>query len=474
MPRRHILTERQRSALFDLPKDELSLLRYYTLGDDDLAHIQERRRPDNRLGFALQLCALRYPGRALTPGEVIPQEVLSFIGAQLGVPADALLTYAARRQTRQEHMEALREIYGYKTFAGRGARDLRDWLFGQAEDARSNEDIAQRLVARCRETLTILPATSTIERLCADALVAAERQIETRIAERLDDVGRERLDGLLTELLDANISRFIWLRQFEVGNNSAAANRLLDRLEFLRGLNLDPQVLAGIPPHRIARLRRQGERYFTDGLRDISSDRRWAILAVCAVEWEAMIADTMVETHDRIVGKTWREAKRLCDERIAGSKAAVTATLRAFTALGSSLLEARNDGVPLEMAVAKLAEWGRLEQLVATGAQLSNTLADDPLAHVGQGYHRFRRYAPRMLRCLKLKGALVALPLIAAAKAIGEMQASSSATDSFLRPNSKWHRHLRAQDQGDNRLREVAVLFHLRDALRSIASVKLV
>ncbi len=122
-----------------------------------------------------------------TPGEVIPHEVLSFIGAQLGVPADALLTYAARRQTRQEHMEALREIYGYKTFTGRGARDLRDWLFDQAEEARSNEDLAQRLVARCRETLTILPAVSTIERLCADALVAAERRIETRIAEKLDN-----------------------------------------------------------------------------------------------------------------------------------------------------------------------------------------------------------------------------------------------------------------------------------------------
>ncbi|MFZ8611585.1 hypothetical protein ACO1ZD_28100, partial [Klebsiella pneumoniae] len=40
-------------------------------------------------------------------------------------------------------------------------------------------------------------------------------------------------------------------------------------------------ALASIPAHRIARLRRQGERYFTDGLRDITSDRRWAILAVC-------------------------------------------------------------------------------------------------------------------------------------------------------------------------------------------------
>ncbi|MCX3192379.1 DUF4158 domain-containing protein [Escherichia coli] len=108
---------------------------------------------------------------------MIPREVLSFVGAQLGVPADALLTYATRRQTRQQHMDTLREIYGYKTFTGRGARDLREWTFGQAEDARSNEDLAHRFIVRCRETSTILPAVSTIERLCADALVAAERRV---------------------------------------------------------------------------------------------------------------------------------------------------------------------------------------------------------------------------------------------------------------------------------------------------------
>ena len=129
MSRRHIFTERQRAALFDLPTDELSLLKFYTLGDDALENIRQRRRPENRIGFALQLCALRYPGRALAPGEMIPREVLSFVGAQLGVPADALLTYATRRQTRQQHMDTLREIYGYKTFTGRGARDLREWTW---------------------------------------------------------------------------------------------------------------------------------------------------------------------------------------------------------------------------------------------------------------------------------------------------------------------------------------------------------
>src|SRR3546814_15124060 len=84
------------------------------------------------------------------------------------------------------------------------------------------------------------------------------------------------LDRLTTEMLPGAISRFIWLRRIEPGNNSAAANRLLDRLEFLRAMNLNDGILAGVPPHRAARLRRQGERYFVDGLPAPGAERRRA------------------------------------------------------------------------------------------------------------------------------------------------------------------------------------------------------
>ena len=52
----------------------------------------------------------------------------------------------------------------------------------EAPQAQSNEDLVRRFVEACRRTRTILPATTTIERLCADALVDAERRIEARIA----------------------------------------------------------------------------------------------------------------------------------------------------------------------------------------------------------------------------------------------------------------------------------------------------
>lgn len=467
MPRRQILSDRQRASLFDLPTDEEILLRNYTLADDDIEYIRSRRRSHSRFGFALQLCAFRYPGRLLSSGEVIPAEITGYLAAQLGLKPDDLMDYAHRPETRREHLTDLRAIYGYKMFSGGGARDLKRWLKHEAETARSNMDLARRFVEECRRTHTILPGISVIERLCADALVAAERQIETRIVDRLNDTMKDQLDALLAENVDGRISRFIWLRQFENGKNSADINRLLDRLEFLQGIDLPIDVLDDTPPHRVTRLRRQGERYFTDGLQDISSARRLAILATCVVEWRTFVADAVVETHDRIVGKTWRDAKKLCDTQINNAKASLQDTLRSFKNLGAALLEAKGDDAPLDPAVATTCGWNNLESLVATATQLGDTMSAEPLAHVVQGYHRFRRYAPRMLRALNIKAASVSEPLMAAANIIIENSDVAEKPLTFLRRNSKWLRYLKAQEADSHRLWEVAVMSHLRDAFRS-------
>ena len=197
-----------------------------------------------------------------------------------------LADYAVRSETRHEHLAELRRLYGFRAFSGRAARELGDWLREETPLARSNEDLARRFVGACRRTRTILPTTTTIERICADALVDAERQIEARIAERVPSGLRRELEHLLDETVDAGVTRFVWLRQFEPGSNSAYANRLLDRLEHLRRFDFPEGLFHDVPAHRITRLRRQGERYFADGLRELPENRRLAILAVCAVEWK--------------------------------------------------------------------------------------------------------------------------------------------------------------------------------------------
>src|SRR5688572_21781305 len=112
MARRTILTPAQRAPLLALPADRAELARHYTLSETELAAIKRRRRARNRLGFALQLCALRYPGRLLRPGEALPAAFVAFVAEQIGVAPDALDGYALRANTRYEHSAALQDELG--------------------------------------------------------------------------------------------------------------------------------------------------------------------------------------------------------------------------------------------------------------------------------------------------------------------------------------------------------------------------
>ena len=92
-------------------------------------------------------------------------------------------------------------------------------------------------------------------------------------------------------------------------------------------------------------------------------------------------------------------------------------------------------------------------------------MSADPLAHVVQGWPRFRRYAPRMLRALEIQASGAGEPILAALRAIAA--GSHDMPRTFLRRNSRWHQHLNARPAGDRPLWEVAALFHMRDAFRS-------
>ena len=62
MPRRMILTDAERQNFLALPTDDDTLIRHWSLDDEDHRLLETRRRDDTRLGLALQLCALGQRG----------------------------------------------------------------------------------------------------------------------------------------------------------------------------------------------------------------------------------------------------------------------------------------------------------------------------------------------------------------------------------------------------------------------------
>ena len=66
-----------------------------------------RRREHNRLGFALQLCLMRYPGRALIANEALPMPMLNHVAEQVGADPASFELYARREETRMNHVARL-------------------------------------------------------------------------------------------------------------------------------------------------------------------------------------------------------------------------------------------------------------------------------------------------------------------------------------------------------------------------------
>jgi len=101
MPTREVLSPSQRAQFTDIPHaiGERELARYYTLSPEEMAVIAQRRRPSNRLGFAVQLCYLRFPGRPLHANEQVAEPILAYIAAQLDLDPAVMRDYARERDT---------------------------------------------------------------------------------------------------------------------------------------------------------------------------------------------------------------------------------------------------------------------------------------------------------------------------------------------------------------------------------------
>jgi hypothetical protein len=107
MPRRELLASSQRAQLLAFPADEGELIRHYSLSKADLAFVRQHRGDHNRLGVAVQICYLRFPGRVLAEDERPYPPLLGMVAVQLKLSASIWDIYAERDQTRREHLQEL-------------------------------------------------------------------------------------------------------------------------------------------------------------------------------------------------------------------------------------------------------------------------------------------------------------------------------------------------------------------------------
>src|SRR5215212_7311627 len=471
MPRRRALTEAQLESLLALPTTETDLVRHWTLDRVDLAAGDRRRGGHNQLGFALQLCAFRYPGRLLRPGELIPAEALHFVAEQLHIEQKTLAPSATRPQTRREQLDGLRVRFGFRMFAPGHGRTLLAWLLPVALATTGAPAIAQALMEELRRRRVIAPGPSIIERLVAAALVLAERHVAHQLTRGLTPAQAAALDALLRPKEGTPMSMLAWARQPPGAPGHRALARIIEQIGILRAVGLDPACIEGVHPERLRKLAREGGRFAAQHLRALSPLRRRATLVATVLDIMTRLTDDGVALFDRAVGRMFRRAEVREEDALLRKARAANDKMRLFAKLGAALIEAKAGGADLDDAVAAAVGWDKLAASVAEAERLARPDKADLSALAARAWPVLHRLGPVFLDAFTFRAVsaasatLRAVEVLRGAYGSGQRQWPQSLPTGFLRP--AWREAVLSAGSAERRTWEAATLLALRDRLRA-------
>ena len=481
MARREVLSPSQRLVLGALPVDldDRLLARHHTLSEEELALVRRRRGSGNRLGFAVMLALLKFPGRPLRPNEGAPEKVVRYLASQVGEDPRGMDAYAggsgdkgARESTRREHLSEISKAFGFRPFDGAARGELLGWLSGVAATTDSGAALVEALLEEMRRRRIVAPALYAVEELAWEARRDAREGAARALTADLSGAQLERLDSLLETAGDAARSELVWLRQPPGAPSPDNFLRTVEKLRFLRGLGLSHDAARAVHRNRLARLAAEGARMTPQNLSTLSAGRRRATLVAYLLDRAASLTDEALEMHDRMVGEAMANAKRTRDESLKGRGKEVNEKVGLYAGVGKALIRARESGKDPYALLEEFVPWERFVETVAEAEDLAVPEAFDFLEHLKDHHRRLRRYAPLLLESFDFSAAPPSEPLIGAVETLKEMNAAGKrkvpegAPTAFVRP--RWEPHVFAGDGSIDRAGyEACVLSGLKDGLRS-------
>ena len=471
MPRRELLTESQR-LIFNAPvSDERGMVRHYTLSAEDLTLINRRRRDPNRLGFALMLCYLRFPGRVFQEGEQPPAALCTFVAEQLGIDPVHLGDYAERDQTRRAHLIEIQATFEYHTFTRSLYRALSGWLLPTALATEQGSALVATLLEELRVRHIICPPLPVVERLCGEVRARAQRQLWRQLTDGLTDQQCQSLDRLLEVRAGGGQSTLAWLRQTAYAATSGNFPKLIERLSLVRALGIEPERATRVHQNYWLKLAREGAQSTVQHLAELEPLRRYATLTALVLELTAILTDEALNMFEHLVGKLFAKSERAHAEQFHASGKAINEKVRLYAQIGKALIEARSSGADAFAAIETVLPWAKFESTVAAAQTLAQPEEFDYLALLDDRYRSVRKFAPLLLEHFEFHAAPAAVELLQALDILRDLNVSGKRTlpaqvpTGFVKP--RWRSHVFIAGGVDRRFYEICALAELRDRLRA-------
>ena len=470
MARRQLLTDEERQALLGIPPDADSLARLFTLSRVDRNLVAERRGDANRLGCAVQLALLRYPGTALAYLDQPPDALVSWMAGQLEIPAAAFAEYARRPQTMTDHARQLAATLRLRppTMA-----DLPPMIEAAADAARGTDHgqpIVAAVVAALRAARIILPGAVVIERIAIAGRARARKRAADALVAGLSSEHLTKLDGLLVVDPSVGVTPFAWLKSMPIAPKADHIRELLDRLKLVRGIGVPAESGGHVHEGRLQQFVREGHASDAHQLGRYSEHRRRAILVATVLDLEARLTDAVLDMADKLIGGLFAKARNAARRRYAASASDVGRLMRLFHGTIEALAAAQVGDADAFEAVDDAVGWPKLLRVREEVQELANLAGEDPLVRAADRWKTLRKFAPALIEALQFRSARAGDPMLAALTLLAGLNESGKREvppDAPMPFRKEWRRLVMEEGGLNRRLYETAVLATLRDKLRS-------
>ncbi len=469
MPGR-FLTEAERERLTRFPAEvpPEDLVSAFTLSPKDITRVLLHRGQPNYLGFALQICALRYLGFAPDDLSTAPSSVVKYVARQLGVSSEALKQYGTRPQTRTDHLQ---EILSYLDFREASATDLQAlaaFLLSRALEHDKPIVLFQMGCEHLKSERIVRPGVTTLERMVITAREQAERETYRRIAPLLTEELRARLDQILVPETTIKRTPLVWLRQGAVSFSPAAIVGEIEKLSCVRALGIERWDLSALTPNRRKFLSQLGKKSTNQALQRTPPERRYPILVAFLRQVTEELIDEVMDLFDRCMAQIDARARRDLEEFRRNAARATNEKVALFNDLTGMILDSEIADPDLRTHIYKRHPKERLQVAMEEGERLMRPLDDNYFDFLTGRYNYVRQFAPTLLATFTFRSNRRSEPLVEAISVLNRIKRKvpENAPVDFV--PAKWRPYVIGKDgKIDRHYYEMCVLSELRGALRA-------
>ena len=384
----------------------MQLAKHFHLDDGDRENIAILRGQHSRLGFAIQLCTVRFLGCFLIDLTETPPVVVEHLATQLDLNDTGNWKTYATSKTQSRHRQFIRDHYGYEDFhqSWQPFSLMRQLYARAALTQESHLVLFDYKTAWLVQHKVLLPGARFLERWVARIICRAQQRLWQRLLKLVNQDQRDQLQSLLIVEEDERLSRLELLRRPATRASSPTIKHSLHRLEKVRTVGVSGIDMTGISPGHINAMARYGLGAWAAALEDLGENHRLAVLLVTARELEAVIQDEVLDLLLLNVAEKFRDAEK------AGLKARLNALAQVDTAAlqlcaaCQFVLDEKLPGKEVRRAIFKEIPRVELEKAVALVNQETSIHAPRYYNLLTDGYRSIRLFLPAFLKTIAFKG----------------------------------------------------------------------